>query len=119
MPKDDRSEPARRRGALIPGTLDLLILKALQRGRAHGYAIAEWIHSVSEEALRVEEGALYPALHRLELAGLLDSEWSLSGTNRRVKLYRLTRDGRKQLTADQTRWLQLAAGMMRVLESQA
>ena len=110
-------ESTKRSGALIPGTLDMLILKALSRRKAHGYAIAEWIHNVSEEALHVEEGALYPALHRLELAGLLDSEWGRSDTNRRVKFYRLAREGRKHLAAEHERWQQLAAGMMRVLES--
>jgi transcriptional regulator len=103
-------------GALIPGTLDLLILKAVSRGKAHGYAVAEWIHTVSEETLFVEEGALYPALHRLELAGLLDSEWGRSDTNRRVKFYRITRDGRKSLDAEHERWRTLAAGMTRVLD---
>ena len=103
-------------GALIPGTLDLLILKALSRGKAHGYAVAEWIHDVSEETLFVEEGALYPALHRLELAGLLESEWGRSDTNRRVKFYRLTRGGRKSLETERKRWRALAAGMSRVLD---
>jgi transcriptional regulator len=100
----------------IPGTLEALILKAVSRGRTHGYAIAEWIHSVSEQTLQVEEGALYPALHRLELRGMLDSEWTVSGTNRRVKTYRLTASGRKQLTTERAHWGRLAAGLMRVLE---
>ena len=117
MQKRVMFENAKGSGALIPGTLDMLILKALSRGEAHGYAIAEWIHSVSEEALRVEEGALYPALHRLELAGMLDSEWRASETKRRVKRYRLTEAGREQLSLEHDRWQQLAAGMMRVLES--
>jgi transcriptional regulator len=73
----------------------MLILKAVSRGKTHGYAIADWIHAVSEETLRVEEGALYPALHRLELRGMLDSEWKISETNRRVKNYKLTTAGRK------------------------
>lgn len=119
MPKKLMFERARSKGTLIPGTLDLLILKALSRGQAHGYAIAEWIHSTSRDALRVEEGALYPALHRLQLAGLLDGEWGRSETGRRVKLYRLTKEGRKHLTAERERWQELAAGMMRVLESTA
>jgi transcriptional regulator len=100
----------------IPGTLETLILKAVSRGRTHGYAIAEWIHSVSEQTLQVEEGALYPALHRLELRGMLDSEWNVSETNRRVKTYRLTAAGRKQLTAERAHWGRLAAGLIRVLE---
>jgi PadR family transcriptional regulator PadR len=106
-----------RRGDLIQGTLDMLILKAVSRGRMHGYAIAEWIHSVSEETLQVEEGALYPALHRLELRGMLDSEWGTSDTNRRVKFYHITVTGRKHLTNEREQWRRLTAGMLRVLES--
>jgi PadR family transcriptional regulator len=106
-----------RRGDLIQGTLDMLILKAVSRGRMHGYAIAEWIHSVSEETLQVEEGALYPALHRLELKGTLDSEWGTSDTNRRVKFYNITAMGRKHLAAEREQWGRLTAGMLRVLES--
>ena len=113
MPKSDMDDKSQ----LIPGTLEALILKAVSRGRAHGYAIAEWIHSVSEETLRVEEGALYPALHRLELRGLLESEWGTSDTNRRVKSYRLTADGRKRLEAERQHWKRLTSGVMRVLES--
>lgn len=119
MPKRLMFEKARSKGALIPGTLDVLILKALSRGQAHGYAIAEWIHRTSQDALRVEEGALYPALHRLQLGGLLDAAWGKSDTGRRVKLYRLTPEGRRHLTAERERWRELADGMMRVLESTA
>lgn len=106
-----------RPGELIQGTLDMLILKAVTRGKMHGYAIAEWIHTVSEETLYVEEGALYPALHRLELRGMLDSEWGISDTNRRVKFYRITAAGRKHLAAEREQWGRLTAGMMRVLEA--
>ena len=95
----------------------MLILKAVSRGKTHGYAMAEWIHAVSEETLRVEEGALYPALHRLELRGMLDSEWKISETNRRVKNYKLTTAGRKHLSAELEQWNRTAAGMMRVMES--
>lgn len=105
-----------RSGDLIPGTLEMLILKAVSRGKTHGYAIAEWIHGVSE-TLQVEEGALYPALHRLELKGMLDSEWGVSDTNRRVKSYRLTAQGRKYLTSERDQWDRLSAGVMRVMES--
>src|SRR5574340_1803680 len=77
-----------RPGDLLQGTLDMLILKTLARGPLHGYAVAERIHDRSDDVLRVEEGALYPALHRLELRGLLDSEWGLSENNRRAKYYR-------------------------------
>jgi PadR family transcriptional regulator len=110
MPKPTQSE-------LIPGTLDMLILKAVSRGKAHGYAIADWIHTVSEEALQVEEGALYPALHRLELRGMLDCEWSVSETNRRVKNYKLTTAGRKHLSAEREQWKRTVSGMMKVLEN--
>ena len=102
-------------GDLIQGTLDMLILKALTRGKAHGYAIAEWICTVSEEALRVEEGALYPALHRLELKGLLAAEWGLSDNNRRARYYQLTRMGRKALLDEAERWSRLSAGIARVM----
>jgi PadR family transcriptional regulator PadR len=113
MPK----ETERPSGDLIQGTLDMLILKAVSRGKMHGYAIAEWIHKVSEETLQVEEGALYPALHRLELRGKLDAEWGVSDTNRRVKFYKLTTAGRKHLAAERAQWGRLTAGMLRVLEA--
>ena len=80
-------------GEFVQGTLDMLILKTLIRGPLHGYAIAEFIRSTSEEVLRVEEGALYPALHRLELRGLLASVWGTSDNNRRAKYYRITAAG--------------------------
>ena len=112
------ASPPPRTGDLIPGTLEVLILKAVSRcGKLHGYAIAEWIHSVSEETLRVEEGALYPALHRLELRGLLQPEWGVSDTNRRVKFYRLTASGRKFLNAEREYWGRMTASVMRVLQS--
>ncbi len=95
----------------------MLVLKAVSRGRTHGYAIADWIHTVSEHTLQVEEGALYPALHRLELRGMLDAEWSVSETNRRVKNYKLTATGRKHLSTEREQWKRIAAGMARVLES--
>lgn len=111
----DREE---RSGDLIPGTLEVLILKAIARnGKMHGYAIADWIHLVSEETLKVEEGALYPALHRLEVRGLLEPEWGLSDTNRRVKFYRLTGAGETFLSQERAYWTRMTAGMMRVLES--
>ena len=110
-------ESERRSGDLIQGTLDMLILKAVSRGKMHGYAVAEWIHNVSEETLQVEEGALYPALHRLELRGMLEAEWGISDTNRRVKFYVLTAAGRKKLAAEREQWGRLTAGMMRVLEA--
>jgi transcriptional regulator len=117
MPKQPRAGSDRRSAELIPGTLDMLILKAVSRARTHGYAIADWIHDVSQETLQVEEGALYPALHRLEVKGMLDSEWKVSETNRRIKTYRLTPQGRKHLIAERDQWDRLIAGVMRVMES--
>jgi transcriptional regulator len=102
---------------LLQGTLDLLILKTLTRGEMHGYEIAERIHIVSEEALSVEEGALYPALHRLELRGLLSSTWNVSVNNRRAKYYKLTVAGRKQLRENTESWRRTSAAINRILES--
>lgn len=102
---------------LLQGTLDMLVLKTLTRGTMHGYAIAEFIQQTSEDILRVEEGALYPALHRLELRGLLASEWGLSENNRRAKYYHLTPAGRKQLAAESSEWQRLSGGVMRVMEA--
>ena len=94
----------------------MLILKTLTRGPMHGYGIAQSIHQISDEVLRVEEGSLYPALHRLELDGLIDSEWGQSSNNRRAKFYRLTPGGRKQLTQESARWRQIANAIARVME---
>jgi len=104
-------------GELVPGTLDMLILKTLSRGPLHGYAIVEFIQRTSEDVLRVEEGALYPALHRLELRGLLAPEWGLSENNRRAKFYRLTPSGRKQLAQEATYWSRMTAGIARIMET--
>ena len=102
-------------GDLLQGTLDLLILTTVARGQMHGYAIAEAIQQRSDEVLSVEEGALYPALHRLELRGWLASEWGLSENNRRAKYYRITPAGRKQLAAEGEQWSRLANAVLRVL----
>lgn len=102
---------------LIQGTLDMLILRTLARGSLHGYAIAIAIEQRSRDELRVEEGALYPALHRLEVAGLLSSEWKLSETNRRAKFYKLTAAGKKHLAAEASNWKRLAAAVARVMET--
>lgn len=104
-------------GELIQGTLDMLVLKALARGPLHGYAIAEWIHQSSHEVLRVEEGALYPALHRLELRGLLDAKWGASESNRRARFYQLTAEGRKRLQTESTRWARLSAAVAFVMQA--
>jgi PadR family transcriptional regulator PadR len=105
------------RGDLVQGTLDMLILKALTRGAMHGYAIAEFIQQSSDDILRVEEGALYPALHRLELRGLLDAEWGVSENNRRAKFYRLTAGGRKHLAGEASNWSRLSGAISRVMET--
>jgi PadR family transcriptional regulator, regulatory protein PadR len=103
-------------GDLLRDTLDMLILKTLTRGPLHGYAIAEYIHETTDDVLRVEEGALYPALHRLELRGLLASEWGASENNRRAKYYRLTAAGRKQLAEETAHWARMSAAIARILE---
>ena len=105
------------RGDLVQGTLDMLILKALTRGPLHGYGIVGFIQESSEDVLRVEEGALYPALHRLELRGLLGAEWGLSENNRRAKFYRLTAAGRKYLEQEATGWERLSAAIARVMQT--
>jgi transcriptional regulator len=104
-------------GALLQGTLEMLILKALLRGPQHGYAVAEWIHQTSQQLLRVEEGALYPALHRLELRGLLQAEWGASENNRRAKFYQLTAEGKKRLSAETQRWARLSAAVAFVMQA--
>jgi len=104
-------------GELVQGTLDMLILKTLARGPMHGYGIAQHIQQVSDEVLRVEEGSLYPALHRLELDGVIDSEWGRSTNNRRAKFYRLTAVGKKQLAKEADRWTRLAHAIARIMEA--
>jgi transcriptional regulator len=104
-------------GEMLRDTLDMLILKTLDRRPMHGYGIAEFIEQRSEDVLRVEEGALYPALHRLELRGLLDSKWGLSDNNRRAKFYRLTAAGRKQLQRDSARWGMMSVAIGRIMET--
>jgi len=108
-------EKADKSADILQGTLDLLILKALTRGAMHGYAVAEWIHQACDDVLRVEEGALYPALHRLELRGLLASEWGVSDNNRRAKFYRLTPAGRKGLVESARAWRRTSAAIERIL----
>jgi len=102
---------------LVQGTLDVLILKSLSWGALHGYAVAESIGERSGQVLKVEEGALYPALHRLEKRGLLEAEWGLSENNRRAKFYTLTSAGRAHLRAEAQTWTRYAAAVSRVLEA--
>jgi PadR family transcriptional regulator PadR len=104
-------------GELIQGTLEMLVLQALARGPLHGYAIAEWIHQSSQQILRVEEGALYPALHRMELRGMLDAKWGASESNRRARFYQLTPEGRKRLQSESTRWARLSAAVAFVMQA--
>jgi PadR family transcriptional regulator, regulatory protein PadR len=104
-------------GDLVQGTLDMLVLKTLARGALHGYAIAEFIHQTSDNLLRVEEGALYPALHRLELRRLLASAWGVSENNRRAKYYRLTAAGRKHLAAEAEHWNRMTAAISLIMET--
>ncbi|HEX8825044.1 MAG TPA: PadR family transcriptional regulator [Archangium sp.] len=102
---------------LLQGTLDVLILKSLSWGPLHGYAVAELVLERSGQELKVEEGALYPALHRLEKRGLLEAEWGVSENNRRAKFYRLTSAGRAHLRAETQAWKRYAAAVTRVLEA--
>jgi transcriptional regulator len=103
---------------LLQGTLDLLILHSLGRGRLHGYAIAQTIHLLSDEVLKVEEGSLYPALYRLELDGAISADWGLSENNRKAKYYEITRHGRKLIAEQQETWDRLSAAVDRVLARQ-
>jgi len=100
---------------LLQGTLDLLILHALQRGSMHGYAIAQTIHLLSDEVLKVEEGSLYPALYRLELDGAVSAKWGLSENNRKAKYYSITRRGKSLVADQQATWNRLSSAVQRVL----
>ena len=104
-------------GEFLPGTLDMMILKALSRGDMHGYAIVQFIQQASRDVLHVEEGALYPALHRLEVRGLLDASWGTSDNNRRAMYYRLTAIGRRELDEEASYWKRVAAAVTRVMQT--
>ncbi len=104
---------------LLRGTLDLLVLKALSWGPRHGYAVAEWIAQVTDAALLVEEGTLYPALHRLERRGWIESEWGLSENNRRARYYKLSRAGRQQLRAEVSTWERYVHAITKALRAPA
>ena len=103
---------------LLQGTLDLLILKTLSWGPAHGYAVARWIETLTGEVLRVGEGSLYPSLHRLEERGWVESSWQISTTKRRTKVYRLTPKGRQQLRAETGTWSQFVDAVAKVLKTE-
>jgi transcriptional regulator len=102
---------------LLQGTLDLLILRALRAGPAHGHAIAKHIQRTSEDLLKVETGSLYPAVHRLEAKGWVDASWKLSDKGKRARYYSLTRAGRKQLAAEQSKWEAFTRAMSLLLGS--
>jgi len=101
---------------LLQGTLDLLILRTLQTGALHGWAISERIQQISRDTLQVNQGSLYPALHRLEHQGWIKAEWGVSELGRRARFYKLTSSGRKQLELETENWARLAAAIGRVLE---
>lgn len=106
---------ARAKTDILQGTLALLVLKTLQLGPMHGWGITLHIQQISDEVLRVEEGSLYPALHRMEQEGWLSSEWGISENNRRARYYRLTAAGRKQLAAEELQWQRLTDAVGSVL----
>jgi PadR family transcriptional regulator PadR len=99
----------------LQGSLEILILKVLRRGPNNGYAIATWIEQSSDEILRVEEGSLYPALHRMTESGLLKAEWRISESGRRARFYEVTPKGRKQLEEEEKRWHTITAAVAKVL----
>lgn len=111
MPNTDKSQ----KNEMLQGTLDMLILRTLITGPAHGHTIAHVIEHTSDEVLQVEQGSLYPALHRLEDRGWVSSYWGASENNRKAKFYKLTAAGRKQLIAETSRWRQIVDAIGRVL----
>ena len=101
---------------LLPGTLDLLILRTLQTDSMHGWAISERIQQISREVLQINQGSLYPALHRLEHQGWIDAEWRVSELGRRAKYYRLTASGRRQLAVEASEWERMSGAIDRVMK---
>jgi transcriptional regulator len=104
---------------LVRGTLDLMVLKALSWGPMHGLATLRWIEQITHDRLQIEEGALYPALHRMEQRGWLDAEWGYTDRNRKAKFYRLTALGRRQLTAELSRWARYTEAVGLVIAAEA
>ena len=104
---------------LLQGTLDVLVLKTLSWGPRHGYGVASGLQQLTDDVLQIEEGSLYPALHRMERKGWIESEWGLSENNRRAKYYTLTTDGRKQLRAEASTWSVFAQAVSKVLTATA
>src|SRR5215216_2975289 len=113
----DGSHMAKTPIELLQGTLDLLILKTLSWGPAHGYAVARWIEQLTGSVLQIGEGSLYPALHRLEERGAVQSEWQLSENGRRARFYRLTPQGRQQLRTDAASWGEFVKAVAKVLRA--
>jgi PadR family transcriptional regulator PadR len=113
---DDDNMSQRTRVDVLQGTLDLLVLRTLQSGAMHGWAISERIQQASQDVLRVNQGSLYPALHRLEHQGWIAAEWSVSELGRRARFYRLTAAGRKQLQLETATWVRYTAAIGRVLD---
>ena len=107
----------RRTPDILQGTLDLLILRTLQTGLMHGWAISERIQQISQDVLQVNQGSLYPALHRLEHRGWIEAEWGVSELGRRAKFYRLTAEGRRQLVQEASYWARMTAGIARIMET--
>ena len=103
---------------LLQGTLDLLVLKTLATGPQHGWGISQRIRQVSRDVFQVNQGSLYPALHRLEEQGWVTAEWGVSDANRQARIYRLTRAGEKQLAREAANWAQMASAMTRILQSE-
>jgi transcriptional regulator len=108
---------AREKAEVLQGTLDVLVLKSLQREPMHGWAITEWLDVRSDNVLQVNQGSLYPALYRLERQGLVESEWRTTDNNRRARYYTLTARGRRHLEAELKKWSRLARAVDRVLEA--
>ena len=102
---------------LLQGTLDVMILKALSWGPMHGFGVAKWIHSTTDDVLQIEDGALYPALHRMEHRGLIDADWDLTENKRRAKYYRLTPKGRQQLRVRTSSWDRYSAAVSKVIHA--
>jgi PadR family transcriptional regulator PadR len=102
---------------LLQGTLDVMILKALSWGPMHGFAVAKWIRSTTDDVLQIDDGALYPALHRMEHRGLIDADWDLTENKRRAKYYRLTAKGRQELRVRATSWDRYASAVSKVIHA--
>jgi transcriptional regulator len=102
---------------LLQGTLDVMILKALSWGPMHGFAVAKWIRSTTDDVLQIDDGALYPALHRMEFRGLIDADWDLTENKRRAKYYRLTAKGREQLRARVSSWDRYSSAVSKVIHA--